>query len=338
MEKGLKNLNQAYRTGQKKQGNYDGNEDSGVWIIDHDDEAYYSNNSSSLPSVSETAIKYENTSLQTRVPSIQSMLSYPFPPLRRLPSLQENFPLNFGHSSSTWLSGTPETGPGYERGSITAQSARTTSNPPASRDNDSILSDKAQSKTLEQDKPDSQSIVNEPGVQDGRSPVSPKTPSNSLPSDSDTLQSGGSSTDSSSETTRSVSVDDPYEIRAQKEQLIDRLMLRFYEIFNTTGFSGAKDQGSSSAPNVSTSHSNTSPQRSSNAGSKKRTSDERGEDQDDENDNSNSRKRSKNSDGAAVLDEEKKKLACPYFKHNPRKYQGLRSCPGPGWDTVHRLK
>ena len=31
-------------------------------------------------------------------------------------------------------------------------------------------------------------------------------------------------------------------------------------------------------------------------------------------------------------------LACPYFKRNWRKYQRWRSCPGPGWKTVHRLK
>ena len=35
---------------------------------------------------------------------------------------------------------------------------------------------------------------------------------------------------------------------------------------------------------------------------------------------------------------ESKKLACPYFKRDPQKYQRVRSCPGPGWDTVHRLK
>lgn len=32
------------------------------------------------------------------------------------------------------------------------------------------------------------------------------------------------------------------------------------------------------------------------------------------------------------------RLACPYFKHNPPKYQQWRTCPGPGWETVHRVK
>ncbi|KAI8306875.1 hypothetical protein K4K61_004104 [Colletotrichum sp. SAR11_59] len=32
------------------------------------------------------------------------------------------------------------------------------------------------------------------------------------------------------------------------------------------------------------------------------------------------------------------KLACPFFKHNPRKYKKQRPCCGPGWDHVHRIK
>ncbi|KAK1523793.1 uncharacterized protein CCOS01_08880 [Colletotrichum costaricense] len=32
------------------------------------------------------------------------------------------------------------------------------------------------------------------------------------------------------------------------------------------------------------------------------------------------------------------KLACPFFKHNPRKYKSQRPCCGPGWDQVHRIK
>ena len=33
-----------------------------------------------------------------------------------------------------------------------------------------------------------------------------------------------------------------------------------------------------------------------------------------------------------------KKFACPYFKRNPKKYHKWTSCPGPGWDEVHRVK
>jgi hypothetical protein len=33
-----------------------------------------------------------------------------------------------------------------------------------------------------------------------------------------------------------------------------------------------------------------------------------------------------------------RKLACPFFKRNPQLYQNCRTCPGPGWDDVHRIK
>jgi hypothetical protein len=32
------------------------------------------------------------------------------------------------------------------------------------------------------------------------------------------------------------------------------------------------------------------------------------------------------------------RLACPYFRRNPQKYMEHRTCVGPGWTTVHRVK
>jgi hypothetical protein len=32
------------------------------------------------------------------------------------------------------------------------------------------------------------------------------------------------------------------------------------------------------------------------------------------------------------------RFACPYFKRDPQKQRNIRSCTGPGWDTVHRVK
>lgn len=31
-------------------------------------------------------------------------------------------------------------------------------------------------------------------------------------------------------------------------------------------------------------------------------------------------------------------FACPYFKHDPKRYGCQRSCSGPGWSSIHRLK
>jgi hypothetical protein len=33
-----------------------------------------------------------------------------------------------------------------------------------------------------------------------------------------------------------------------------------------------------------------------------------------------------------------RRLACPYFKHNPGRFRSSRSCGGYGWETTHRLK
>jgi hypothetical protein len=33
-----------------------------------------------------------------------------------------------------------------------------------------------------------------------------------------------------------------------------------------------------------------------------------------------------------------RKLACPFFKHDPELYNDRRTCTGPGWITVHRVK
>jgi len=34
----------------------------------------------------------------------------------------------------------------------------------------------------------------------------------------------------------------------------------------------------------------------------------------------------------------KKRFACPFFKRKPARYISQRMCPGPGWESVHRLK
>ncbi|KAF2268933.1 hypothetical protein CC78DRAFT_575476 [Lojkania enalia] len=32
------------------------------------------------------------------------------------------------------------------------------------------------------------------------------------------------------------------------------------------------------------------------------------------------------------------RFACPFFKHDSNRYRNRRTCPGPGWPTVHRMK
>ncbi|KAF2275891.1 uncharacterized protein EI97DRAFT_59669 [Westerdykella ornata] len=85
MEKGLKNLNQAYRSAQKKQGTYDDDHgDSGIGhCSDLDEEHEERMPSSTLSDVSGPAFTYQQTytahSHHQRVPSIQNMLQFPGP-------------------------------------------------------------------------------------------------------------------------------------------------------------------------------------------------------------------------------------------------------------------
>ncbi|CCT70488.1 uncharacterized protein FFUJ_06466 [Fusarium fujikuroi IMI 58289] len=44
------------------------------------------------------------------------------------------------------------------------------------------------------------------------------------------------------------------------------------------------------------------------------------------------------SSGMSIRGHEKPKYACPYFKYHPAKYRDWRTCPGPGWNDVHRVK
>jgi hypothetical protein len=78
MEKGLKNLTQAYRSAQKKQndGTYHDHEDSGIGISDLDEE---SSPADMLPGVSDAQYAtYGGYPMQQqRVPSIQSMIHPP---------------------------------------------------------------------------------------------------------------------------------------------------------------------------------------------------------------------------------------------------------------------
>ncbi|KAF1973022.1 hypothetical protein BU23DRAFT_141653 [Bimuria novae-zelandiae CBS 107.79] len=82
MEKGLKNLTQAYRQAQRKQGTYDlSNDDSGVGISDLEEDPN-ENPSPVLTDVSnQMPIAYQQSTgyQQTRVPSIHSILQHPQP-------------------------------------------------------------------------------------------------------------------------------------------------------------------------------------------------------------------------------------------------------------------
>lgn len=58
----------------------------------------------------------------------------------------------------------------------------------------------------------------------------------------------------------------------------------------------------------------------------------------DDNDENNSNKRSRGSLATVESSETGARFACPFFKHEPHRFRNRRTCPGPGWPTVHRMK
>jgi hypothetical protein len=58
--------------------------------------------------------------------------------------------------------------------------------------------------------------------------------------------------------------------------------------------------------------------------------------EDDDEDSSGKRRR-----GSTTTTDESEtgaRFACPFYKHDPDRYRTRRTCPGPGWPTVHRMK
>ncbi|KAI3553002.1 hypothetical protein CABS03_03139 [Colletotrichum abscissum] len=66
---------------------------------------------------------------------------------------------------------------------------------------------------------------------------------------------------------------------------------------------------------------------------KGRDRDDEGSDNDESNEQKPNRKRTK-TDG----DDNRRKFACPFFKHDPIRYKSHRTCVGPGWHEIHRVK
>lgn len=50
-------------------------------------------------------------------------------------------------------------------------------------------------------------------------------------------------------------------------------------------------------------------------------------------------KRRRDGNGCSMaINNKAPRLACPFFKNNPQEYKNHRSCPGPGWQNVARVK
>ncbi|KAL1882362.1 hypothetical protein VTK73DRAFT_1921 [Phialemonium thermophilum] len=126
-------------------------------------------------------------------------------------------------------------------------------------------------------------------------------------------------------------------IERRKQELVECGMAIFTQAFDALR---ARTLGSAETPSASGSSrgsrysGNKSSQVSLVGGQKRHLSEDNEDDANEDNlggrDNNN--KRTKNSP------REQRLYACPYYKHDPDKYKLVRTCCGPGWESLHRLK
>lgn len=181
-------------------------------------------------------------------------------------------------------------------------------------------------------------------ISTGEQPVVPiQIPSNLRFSPATSSNSSSSNTGTDSDWSNASS---PDFIRQsdKRKALVDRLMEYCYTILahNYTEFKGdaptsyAPSSTSTSSQGAGSSQATQAPGRSGQGKSKKRSShkesDASGDSDEDEDGQGLGSKKIKIEENLG------KRLACPFFKRNPQRYQEERSCVGPGWRTVHRLK
>ncbi|KAF2728684.1 hypothetical protein EJ04DRAFT_581168 [Polyplosphaeria fusca] len=94
---------------------------------------------------------------------------------------------------------------------------------------------------------------------------------------------------------------------------------------------GQSSQNSTSAPESSRGGRSTQP-----SGGKRKSRPDDGPDDDPDEDGANKRRRV--SITTTEDSEAGPRFACPFYKHDPNRYRNRRTCPGPGWPTVHRMK
>ncbi|KAK4208954.1 hypothetical protein QBC37DRAFT_451480 [Rhypophila decipiens] len=165
-----------------------------------------------------------------------------------------------------------------------------------------------------------------------------EVPPASRPLSTSTSTTAQSASDASTSSNDDTIVPSTTELR---EILLTRLMDYFFSVFSSTPIRRVQNHtdGSSSA-NARPSSTKSLGQDSSdstraNLNKRRRISGD-GNGQDAEEDGPSKRK-SKDGGSERLSLPIKRRLACPYFKNCPRKFQDERSCCGPGWWTVHRV-
>lgn len=158
-----------------------------------------------------------------------------------------------------------------------------------------------------------------------------------------------SPTSTSSEVSSCEDEDHPISIANKMKVLLDRQMGYFYSLFSGCPSPSPHVRSHGSGTGGST---NSSPQRQNGGTSQslshsssrgitppsQKLSRKRKDEDEDEDDQGHKRPRPGPHSQPHAVDEEQQRLACPFFKKEPDKYRQRRTCSGPGWNTVHRVK
>jgi hypothetical protein len=163
------------------------------------------------------------------------------------------------------------------------------------------------------------------------------------------LLSDAVSTDNSSlESQESMSTEEenePSPMGAERHKVVDRVMNYFYTIFQAmpaVSQKGREESQKSSSQTASNSSIDTSiptsalvdPLNKRMGKHPRRNNDQDHSDEEDD----QPPKRPKKEKVLAEPKNLKQKFACPYFQRDPEKYLTRRSCVGPGWDEMRRVK
>jgi hypothetical protein len=145
--------------------------------------------------------------------------------------------------------------------------------------------------------------------------------------------------DTTYESSDACDLDFASNVKAQKLQLVDRLMLCVHDMFTSTGSLAHNSCAGSESHQAKKQTGGSSMKNSDQAGNKRKGSKESGDNSPDDDENDRSSKHQKRQEDTNDLGQkEGKMLACPYYKCDPQRRYPSNKCPGPGWKTVHRLK
>ncbi|KPM40616.1 hypothetical protein AK830_g5932 [Neonectria ditissima] len=130
------------------------------------------------------------------------------------------------------------------------------------------------------------------------------------------------------------------QLRYRKKRIVESLMAAIVECIEKK-LETLEDGGDGGNPRSPPSSSGfRSGKRTSQAAGQKRQHrrDDGGDDENDGDDDDGSRKNKNTKKAKTMNDDTRLRFACPYYKRDPQRFKDHRTCLGPGWTDVHRVK